>query len=341
MKPTRGRLDVVAVTGEWPEGFVMRRFPVRLVGTGLDARHVPGPWLGELLVVLAEGARRAVRLRLEGRGAAPGAAPEWLQRAADFRLHSIRTGSVRLLLEAPTLAEACPERFGQGTLFEDSSQPFVGRSGLELFEESVAEIMAGDADGDLYDDGLLETVERFDTVLGGAPGARPSGGLDRIELGRGGRTRVDREGVGRARELHDRVPAEQRVLITGRLETIRHSDRMFTLLLASGEKVRGFLLEAADGVDHLRDLWGLPALVQGTARYKPSGNLARLEADRIRAAAPGDEAFERLPGSAAAPLADRSLRRPQSRRSGIGAMIGQWPGDESDDEVFEALRQLS
>ncbi len=35
------------------------------------------------------------------------------------------------------------------------------------------------------------------------------------------------------------------------------------------------------------------------------------------------------------------LRQPQDPSTGISAIIGRWPGDESDDEIFAALDELS
>jgi hypothetical protein len=38
-------------------------------------------------------------------------------------------------------------------------------------------------------------------------------------------------------------------------------------------------------------------------------------------------------------LALPQLRRSQGPRSGISAVIGRWPGDESDEDVLEALER--
>jgi hypothetical protein len=35
------------------------------------------------------------------------------------------------------------------------------------------------------------------------------------------------------------------------------------------------------------------------------------------------------------------LRRPQGPRSGMAAIMGRWPGEESDDDVIAALEKLS
>jgi hypothetical protein len=35
------------------------------------------------------------------------------------------------------------------------------------------------------------------------------------------------------------------------------------------------------------------------------------------------------------------LHRPQGRDSGVNAIIGRWPGNETDDEVFTQLEEIS
>lgn len=36
-----------------------------------------------------------------------------------------------------------------------------------------------------------------------------------------------------------------------------------------------------------------------------------------------------------------NLRQPQTPTTGIGAIIGKWPGNETDEEINEALERLS
>ena len=142
-----------------------------------------------------------------------------------------------------------------------------------------------------------------------------------------------------ARGANERqLPPEQRVRLAGRLDTIRYSDRMFTLKLESGVTLCGI----ADGVppDTLAGLFGKRVTVSAMATFRPSGRVLRLHADRIEPA--GDDfslwSVEPRPlWGAAAP----SLRQPQGPRSCINAIIGLWPGDESEAELAAALEALS
>lgn len=101
---------------------------------------------------------------------------------------------------------------------------------------------------------------------------------------------------------------------------------------------------ASDAIDlnTLGALWGQPAQVSGLAKFRPSGSILRIEAERIEPASEHDLV---LWGTLPAPIFglqdERSLRQPQGPRSGVNAVFGHLPGEESDEEIIEALDRLS
>ena len=123
------------------------------------------------------------------------------------------------------------------------------------------------------------------------------------------------------------------------LDTIRHSDRMFTLLMADGKAVKGI----ADGVaaEQLAHLFGHHVVVTGTTIFRPSGGVLRIEADAIDPAGADAMVWARIPTPLFRDLDSAALRQPQGQRSGVNAIIGRWPGEESDDAIAAALRELS
>ncbi len=117
---------------------------------------------------------------------------------------------------------------------------------------------------------------------------------------------------------------------------------MFTLILESGAQVRGVV--AGDRVDlpALGWLWGQEAVVTGVAKFRPSGSVLRIEAERIERADARDLS---LWGAEPRPIFDvldeRALRQPQGPRSGVNAIVGRLGDVESDDDIIEALNRLS
>lgn len=308
----------------------MTTVPHQLYISGPEARAdaVSARVLRELLAVVVDGAERALRLRVEGRSTAPGTAPRWVAQGAAFDVVAGANAQEWQFI-GRSLAEAAPDKFGQADLFDELD---VQQSALDLFEEGLQDAVAGKEDSDRFDDGLIQVFLRLAGIFDHR--------VQSMRLLNGRDLSLGHEEMERIESLRIRTPAPQAVRIAGKVESIRHSDRMFLLVLESGERLRG----VADAVDeaHLRSTWGKLAVVSGKAAFRPSGRPLRVEAERITLAEPRDaELWSRLPKPSLSPLDTRALRQPQGPRSGINAVWGQWPGDESDEQMSEALRRLS
>lgn len=311
----------------------MNDYMVRLVGPAVRNGRLPGAALAGLLPALHRGAEGAVRIRLEGRSRARGATPDWLRRAAAFDLVEYVREDGGLRLEAPSLREAVPERFAQHALFEEVD---TERTGLSFVSEALEDAVGGDANSDAFDDGLLKVFERLRPVL--------QGGVTEIEI-RNARpdhppVRITEEGVARIHDLVGRTPAPQRVRLAGWVNEIRHDERGFSLVLPDGRSVRGHLVGGE--ADTLKSLWGKKAVVSGQARFRPSGAIHHIEADRLSGASPEDlDIWGEVPEPFDRELDPRALRKPQGPRSGVNAIIGTWPDDTPEDEIFRILEELS
>jgi hypothetical protein len=232
-----------------------------------------------------------------------------LNDAATFELVGLKKGSTVLEFEAPPLKQQMPEKFRQQDLF----LPFVNpdHSCLDFLEESIEAAVTADEDSELYDEGLIKTLESFSKLLGS--------GVEKIERAQ--------------------TPQPRQVRIAGILDEIRHSDRMFSLILESEERVRG----VATGVERtqLAKLFGKPVLVSGEAHFRPSGKPLRVEATAIQAVDGNASMWSTMPKPLMVPADARRFHQPQGPRSGLNAIIGKWPGSESDDEISRALEEIS
>ena len=293
--------------------------------------RIDGALLRDLLDVVVDGCQQVVRLNVEGRSTAQGKPPAWLERAARFEVVGLDEGSAVLVVEAPSLAEATPEHFGQPDLFRTVDPT---RSCLDLLGESVRDAVAGRAESDAYDDGLIRTFEEFSRVL--------RHGVEAVELGDGAPVRIDGGSVETFGRLRRAIPPAQHARLAGRLDVLRHSDRMFTLILESGTHVRGIVAGDSIALAALGALWGEDAVVTGVAKFRPSGSVLRIEAERIERADARDLS---LWGSEPRPvfgaLDERVLRQTQGPRSGVNAIFGRLADVESDDDIIEALDRLS
>jgi hypothetical protein len=284
--------------------------------------------LRDLLDALVDAVREAVRLRAEGRSRAPGTIPAWLEKASAFDVE-LREGSTQLALTAAPLGGLVPERFFAPHDMFDPVSPAA--TCLDVFVEALDDALANRTDSDRYDDGLIETMTGFGKVL--------EHEVRSFEL-RNGRTRkIERETIEALRQLRRSIPAEQRVRVAGKLDLLKHSSKIFSVELPSGA-VRGVVVGEAD-FGQLGQLLGKQVVVSGLAKFRPSGRVLRVEADQIVPALGDTALWEVMPRPLFGELDLRALHVPQGPRSGIAAIFGQLPEDESDDDFDEAVRALS
>jgi hypothetical protein len=108
--------------------------------------------------------------------------------------------------------------------------------------------------------------------------------------------------------------------------------------LPSGEAVRGIATEQVD-LAELASLFGKQALVSGIAKFRPSRSVLRIEAELVQPVTGDVRVFSHVPKPLSLDM--RALRVPQGPTTGVAAIIGKWPGDESDEEILRALEELS
>ena len=200
----------------------------------------------------------------------------------------------------------------------------------------VRDVAARNEDSDRFDRGLLGKLAGFEDVL--------RGGFRGIRLGSTRRAAappaiITPEVVRTAREFREATPPPQRVRVVGTLDMVRPSTGSFAMHLDDGQEVRGVLVSGS--IEDAAARLGRRLLVLGRAIYRPSGRLLRIDADEI-AAAEGEPSFwSRVPPPRHRKFDLAPYRKPQGPESGMSAIMGRWPGDETDEEIRAALERLS
>jgi hypothetical protein len=280
---------------------------------------------------------QAVSMALRNRSNTPGRPPEWLRNASDLRFvgHG-GNGQTELRFEIPTLESSASEIYSQQVLFDDV-RPDGKLTGLDLLMNVIDEIESGQEDSTAYDSQLLKRLRRLNRFFKRGPFSefRIVGSQAMV----GKTTRFNSETCEQIDRLYGNTPKPQRVRLVGALDGIEASTLRFSLILDFGERVVGVYPEALS--DQMQAFWRNRVLVVGTAIYRISGNLLRVEAEDIQAGDDESDLFSRLPTPSHAKLDSGELQRPQGPRSGMAAIMGQWPSDETEEEIEAALEQIS
>ncbi len=301
--------------------------------------RLPPEAVGQTLVAIPNLVRESIDMVFRGQSTAKGKRPGWLTAASDVALVSVSGGEESVLtFEAPTLGDAAPELFRQGE-FPWTNRPDPGDTGFDLLGDVLRDVAQGNAESERFDARLLSelwgTRKVFKraysdlTILSNRYGAREPALLNSATLAT-------------AKELHDKTPRPQAALVVGKLDMIRDSTQTFALIMDDGQEVRCMMAgDDPEQVAALTSLFNHRVAVSGRAVFRPSGRLLRIEAESVREAAPGDQFFAKVPRPNAVRHDLRSVINEQGRKRGAAAIIGKWPGDETDEQLSKWLGELS
>jgi len=302
-------------------------------------RKLPPHHLGLLLAELPLAIRASVSMAFRNRSHVKGRRPGWLERAADVRFVGHEgNGETTLYFEAPQLGEAARDVYSQHSLFPDvDDRPAREDTAFDVFGDVLADIQQRNADSSHYDPSLLHRITQFNRVFKKGPFHEVDFTSRRFSID--APARFTPALVESAKMLLGRTPAPQRVRIVGQLDGLVASTQRFSILLDSGEKIVGVFTD--DQMDSMQELWRKRVLVLGRAIYRASGRLLRIDADAVGPGENEPNVFSRMPSPPSPRMDVSKLRKPQGPRSGMAAILGKWPGDETDEQIQEALGRLS
>jgi len=272
-----------------------------------------------------------VSMALTGRSGRVGQPPKWLQLACNVRVlgFSRRDADLVLNLASPALGDAAPRVFEQAFLWEQNVRP--EETALELMGKLVSDVRAQQANSDAYDEPMLTRLTGWEGLLDKKVKSLilPGRTQDRLPV-------LDRDVIVGAKALNSRIPAPRQVRVVGTVDMVRHSTRSIGLRLANGDEVRCAVVD--ESIAALGQLVNREVTVLGKAIYRPSGTVLRLDVEAILDSVAGREQFGEVPLSF--DRRQQPERRPQTARSGVAAIIGIWPGDETDEELLASLAEM-
>jgi hypothetical protein len=235
---------------------------------------------------------------------------------------------VSLVYYAPTIQVAAPRLLEQPSLFGENlnSEDTV----FDLLNDAIIDVRNEDKESVRFDKDLLDD---FKTML---RAERQGISVIRISSKRYEMPAVADHVLGQnAKKLLAATPPPLRTRVTGELDMVRVSDAVFEVLLGTTRERFRALWTGADPQD-LGSYLKKEVMVEGDLVFRPNGKPLRIEATYIRESRKGDELFTELPR----PVSGSVLSSPAKAMT-FKKLLGSWPGDESDEEVLEALEALS
>jgi len=292
---------------------------------GVHAMDLPLGVLRDLVDLLLDGASRAARLAVEGRSTARGTAPWWLSESSELRMTALREGSLTIDVAARPLAEVAPAVFSPNA--ETEAPVAAGETAVDLLMSAIDDALHGRRDSDRLDYGMLQTLMKSKSIFGR--------GATRLRISRGERSTIEfgDEEVSTFQKLALETPAPKVDRVVGVLDSLTMSTRTTVLKLTDGLALKGNVGANID-LELVKGLLGTEVLVEGTVAFRPSARPLRIEIDHVAAATKQDGLWTRTPRGELG----QQLALPVDA---LSSYFGQWPGDEDDEQVFAALKELA
>lgn len=311
------------------------RYDIELCGLDADPGTIDAKTLRDLLDALIDASGRVLRLSVEGTSTRRGRKPDWITDSTRYVITGLQEGSTVFPVRAPVLSETARAALQQQDLWR--SKPDAERTALMLLGDALEDVADEDRESPRYDSGVLSAIESFDRVL-------ENGATLVIRETENGEIafNVTRQHIQQAQQLEKDTPAPFSVVLSGKLDVIEHSQRAFELLTEEGDTIRGAVQSSDISAQDIRELWGGDVTIQGQAHFTPGGSLRFVDTRALRPARSEDAFFKQ----SKAEVEDQAARkRPLKERdlsqfdvgSDLKQIRGSWPGDESIDEILDAL----
>jgi len=311
------------------------RYTVRIRGLKTPEGTISLTALKEISDAFLRGSERALRLSVEGASVRRGRTPEWLIKSLEFTVTGISKGSTMLEIEAPTLGESAPNQVRQQNLWYTLPNP--EDTAVSLLSRSVLDATSEKLESDYYDRGVLNALLSF--------GAALDKHMNEIEVNsqvkEGDNFRIGKTELDKISRIEAETPEPHAVMLAGSFNLIEHSRGRFHLNLEDGRNIPGKADLSLVTHDIMRHLWGQKVTIKGMAHFNPSGKIRFVEAQMIKPLELGEEVFLSVSEMKKPFHIVEEQRRKQHLSSPLKDIWGQWPGDESIDELLSKLKEMS
>ena len=258
---------------------------------------------------------------------------KWVEATTDFTVTGIESGSTTLGMDAPCLRDTAHAQFSQLKLW--GNMPDLDDTALDLASVAVKEAADPQSAGNYCDDSILRAILKLGSV--GCDSGVQVELISDHDVNSG--FVVDQKTCQVVAKKKKDLPHARALIMSGRLNEIKHIHGHFCLIFNEKSKLFGKLFEAKLNVEVLRSLWGEKVTVEGLVNFKSNGEPQFIEARHIKKFTKKDAPFERVPESDPRNKHEAMERAIQKGKlSDWRQLIGLWPGDETAEELLEDLR---
>lgn len=139
--------------------------------------------------------------------------------------------------------------------------------------------------------------------------------------------------------LYKSIPEPQKTMINGVIDEMKYSKKQMVLITENRERV--VVMPQDDTVlASIKEYFGREVTLTGMAHFKPGGQLSYVSLESFGEPGKSDRFFSKKPQKMSIQQQVAFQVREGKKKNPIDDIIGQWPGDETDEEFDRMLKDL-
>lgn len=305
------------------------KYEIKLAGAEQDDGKIELDRLVNLAQSITNIARGALQVKLMGISNEKGRRSEKISTALRIKLSDLKKGSTILELECEPFKTTLKGH--PGDLFKtEILEQLPDKTPMSLVIDSFREAMNYNEDSTFLDKPLLKRLKDFKKVFISKDELLTisnQGTIPEITLKRSDFKRI---GI-----LEESIPEPQEIVINGVVEELKYSKLRVGIATKEG-LVHAILSEELEPVD-ISKYWGKELTISGRMHFLPSGRPSFIYIERIFAPGEFDDYFSKPINKLTIEQQIQKKLKQQRHTNFLSEFVGQWPGEESIDEILKDL----
>lgn len=304
-------------------------YEIRLAGAEQDDGKIDLQRLALLAHAITDIAKGALQIRLHGFSTERGRKSERISNALKIKLSDLKIGSTILELECNSFEETLIGE--QGNIFNPKIlNELPNQTPMSLVIDSFRQALNYKEEISELDKALLKKLKNFEKVFVAEEEIvtmANRGSIPDLSL--------SKKDFQKIQILEESIPEPQEILINGIVDELKFSKSRVAIATKDGI-VSGILSDDLAPQD-ISKYWGRELTIAGTAHYLPSGKMSFVFIEKLFEPSESDKYFSKPSKKETVQQQIQRQQKALKNRNLITDIVGQWPGDESIDEILKGI----
>lgn len=149
---------------------------------------------------------------------------------------------------------------------------------------------------------------------------------------------LSRKEIDKIERLYKTIPKPQKTVVAGVIDEMKFSREQVILTTTDHKKI--VVVVTKEVFQELKEFFGQEIAITGMAHFKPGGELSYVKMEKFGKAGKTTQFFSRKPDKMNMQQQIALQLREGKKRNPIDDIFGKWPGNETDEEFEQMLKDL-